>query len=171
MLFSEAYRELNRQKHALGSYGIAGHRWASEVHGVANRIEARSVLDYGCGQGTLAAALRKLNPVYAVHEYDPAIDGKEEKPLRADLVVCNDVLEHIEPECLYAVLDDLRDLARIAVFLVIETGPAMKHLADGRNCHLIQEKPDWWLPKLMARWNLQEFRNGRSGFVAVANKR
>src|SRR5262249_17383902 len=75
------------------------------------------------------------------------------RPQAADLVACTDVLEHIEPECIGAVLDDIASLVRHLVFLVIATQPAKKTLADGRNAHLIQEPVQWWAPPLMRRWD------------------
>ncbi len=167
LLITPELLELNRQKHTLGSYGLSGYRWAIQVNELACGIEARTVLDYGCGQGTLGAELRKFNPTYEILEYDPAIPGKEEKPLRADVVVCSDVLEHIEPECLYAVLDDIRNIARLAVFLVVHTGAAAKHFSDGRNTHLIIEPSEWWLPKILDRWKLERFRELGNSFMCV----
>ena len=168
MLITDEYRALNAGLHATSaSYGTSGHKWAALVDDLATKTEARSVLDYGSGKGTLRAALEARHRPYVVQEYDPAIPGKEEKPARADLVVCGDVLEHIEPECLYAVLDDLANIAKRAVFLVVATGPAMKTLADGRNAHLIVEPVEWWLPKLMLRWRLALFRDLGGEFLMI----
>jgi hypothetical protein len=64
------------------------------------------------------------------------------------------VLEHIEPELLDNVLDDLKRCALKGVFLTINMRPAYKTLADGRNAHLIQKPIEWWLPKLMERWDI-----------------
>jgi hypothetical protein len=63
-------------------------------------------------------------------------------------VVCTDVLEHIEPELLDFVLDDLRRVTRKVGFFVIHTGASTKTLADGRNTHLIQQPREWWHLKL-----------------------
>jgi Methyltransferase domain len=100
-------------------------------------------LDYGCGKSLLAKALP-----WPIWEYDPAIPGKEESPRAADLVVCTDVLEHIEPEKLPFVLDDLRRCVKKVGYFLIHTGPAAKKLSDGRNAHLIQKSRDWWEKKL-----------------------
>jgi hypothetical protein len=67
----------------------------------------------------------------------------------ADLVVCTDVLEHVEPELLDTVLRHLRSLARKAVFVVIATRPSNKTLSDGRNAHLIVETAEWWIAHLI----------------------
>jgi hypothetical protein len=127
------------------------------------------VLDYGCGRGTLLSALwdKHATLPFDFLEYDPAIPEKDTKPTKADLVVCGDVLEHIEPDCLYAVLDDIRGIARSAVFLVVATQPAAKFLSDGRNAHLIVEPAEWWLPKLMQRWRVALLRDLGGEFLFI----
>jgi 2-polyprenyl-3-methyl-5-hydroxy-6-metoxy-1,4-benzoquinol methylase len=169
MLITEDYKRLNAELHSRGNYGVSGHKWAGKVHDLAGQCEAATVLDYGCGRGTLNAALYlKHRPLsYEVIEYDPAIPGKEEKPAHADIVVCGDVLEHIEPDCLLAVLDDIHSIARKAVFLVVATRPAVKTLADGRNAHLIVEPIEWWLPKLMLRWRAALLRDLGGEFLLI----
>lgn len=168
MLISPEYTALNRELHAHGKYGLSGFKWAMPVDKLARTHRVSTVLDYGAGQGTLKIGLEKFAPLpYSILEYDPAIEGKEEKPSRADFVVCGDVLEHIEPDCLYAVLDDLASIARKMVFLVVSTVPAMKTLADGRNAHLIVESSEWWLKKIMYRWRLDTFKDMGSEFMVV----
>ena len=166
VLISDEYRALNRAMYgAKPNYGSSGHRWVTFAHDLALVCDAETLLDYGCGRGTLKAALEAASPLYRIFEYDPAISGKETKPAHADVVVCGDVLEHVEPECLDAVLDDICGIARRGVFFVVATGPAQKTLPDGRNAHLIVEPPGWWLPQLMARWDIQMFRNFKNGFL------
>lgn len=145
-LISQEYREAQMALHAgpkgYEGYGGKGDRWASTVAGIAEQYDCSSVLDYGCGQGSLAKALNGSG--LSVREYDPAIPGKDGHPVFADLVVCTDVLEHIEPDKLDQVLKHLRILARKAVFLVVSTRPALLTLPDGRNAHLTVESSAWW---------------------------
>jgi hypothetical protein len=147
-LISSEYRELNRKLHADNlAYGVGGGRHAETVLKLANIIAKKtkfvSVLDYGCGRGYLAKALP-----FPIAEYDPAIPGKDESPKPADLLVCTDVLEHIEPEKLDFVLDDIRRCTKQIAFLVIYTEPSTKLLADGRNSHLIIEGESFWKSRL-----------------------
>lgn len=139
------------------------------VDQAARDLGAATVLDYGAGRGTLGTTLaQQFTPLpYTFLEYDPAVEGRELKPTRADLVVCTDVLEHIEPDCLYSVLDDIGNIARMAVFLEVATRPAQKTLADGRNAHLIIESSDWWLKKILYRWKLQMFKEYLGWFLCV----
>ena len=99
--------------------------------------------------------------------YDPAIPDLAGEPVPMQMTTCIDVLEHIEPELLDNVLDHLKALTLEIGFFTVHTGPAMKVLDDGRNAHLIQEPPAWWLPKIMARFELQTFQKMENGFFVV----
>jgi 2-polyprenyl-3-methyl-5-hydroxy-6-metoxy-1,4-benzoquinol methylase len=172
MLITEGYRALNQTMHATKSYGISGAQWARKAHELATLVGAQTLLDYGCGRGLLKQELEDAyEPQYSIMEYDPAIEGKTWKPARADVVVCGDVLEHIEPDCLYSVLDDIHKIARCAVLLVISTSPAKKHLPDGRNAHLIVEPVVWWMPKLMERWKIGQLHEANAGFYCIGTPR
>jgi hypothetical protein len=84
------------------------------------------------------------------------------------MVACIDVLEHIEPLCLKAVLDHLKALTEGLIFLTVHTGHAVKTLSDGRNAHLTQKPLTWWLPKLWKRWDLQTVQvTGEHGFYVI----
>ena len=116
---------------------------------------AESLLDYGCGKATLGEALKARSSECSkltLVNYDPAIEKFAQSPEPCDLVVCSDVLEHVEPECLNDVLADLRRLAKKAALLVISTRPSGKFLPDGRNAHLIIQPAAWWMPKLRKDW-------------------
>jgi hypothetical protein len=76
-------------------------------------------------------------------------------------------LEHIEPERLGLVLDHLRSKALKRALFSIHLGPAAKVLSDGRNAHLIQEPPEWWLPQIMARFKLLTFVRRKDSFVVA----
>ena len=144
-LVSDDYREQLAAKHAVMRWGVDGHRHAQEILDFASELGAESILDYGCGHGTLGKALAPRR----VQEYDPGIPGKHILPKPADLVVATDVLEHIEPNKLDAVLDHIRRLARSGIYLVVSLRPAREVLPDGRNAHLIVETPTWWLEQLI----------------------
>src|SRR5262245_6373891 len=103
---SEDYLALQRDMHVRYDYGVgmAAGECADMIHG----LDVRTVLDYGSGQGHL----KPLLDGYEVEEYDPAIEGKDTDPARADIVVCADVMEHIEPELLGNVLLHIYSLAR-----------------------------------------------------------
>jgi len=164
-LITPEYQELNGQLHAARpDYGNGGHKHADDVRAMAGAILARTILDYGAGKQTLAATIRDLTVI----SYDPAIAAISDDPEPADLVVCTDVLEHIEPDCLDAVLDHMRSKTLKACYMTVAMGPAMKKLSDGRNAHLLQHDEAWWLPKLVKRWRMTHFnRAGNIGFMFI----
>ena len=110
-----------------------------------------------------------VSPDVNIDRYDPAIPKWSEVPDPHEMVACIDVLEHIEPEFLDDVLDDLKRLTIRLGFFSIHTGPAVKTLSDGRNAHLIQEPPKWWLPKIMDRFELRSFSNVDNGFWVIVH--
>lgn len=149
-LISPQYLAMQQALHANPrGYGGRGDKWAGIVLQVAAAYQAQSILDYGAGEGALARVLRGM-PLVAIRvsEYDPAIPGKDGYPLFADMVNVTDVLEHIEPDRLDAVLAHIRMLARKVIFVVISTKPSNKTLGDGRNAHIIIESPQWWKQRL-----------------------
>lgn len=182
MLISSEYKEQNRALHNRPDYGSYGLKWAETVWQLAHQYKAASVLDYGAGKQTLHKTLKENEHKYRFQSrfccpehpfiknwqnYDPAVEGLDETPRPADLVTCTDVLEHVEPECLGAVLDEIANCTLKACFLVIATRPAKKTLPDGRNAHLIQEPISWWLGHLMNRWTVRQLQNLGGEFVFI----
>ncbi len=139
-VISAAYRGMNKELHKTNiAYGVGGGKYAKTVIELSEKFKTTSILDYGCGKGYLAKDIP-----FPIWEYDPAIPGKDNSPRAADICVCTDVLEHIEPEHLGGVLDDLRRCTKVVGYFVIHTGAARKTLPDGRNTHLIQKPLAWW---------------------------
>ena len=151
MRISPEYLAEQKRLHAdPRGYGGRGDKWADQVVTIAAGVGAASVLDYGCGQGSLKRELERLNPRLRVSEYDPAIPGKDGEPPFADLVVCTDVLEHVEEKFVDAVLMHLATLARRAVFVVVSTVPTEKTLSAGRQAHITLKPEKWWLYRASA---------------------
>lgn len=156
MRITSAYKDLNRDLHRTNpDYGRAAHALAPWVVEFVKASGAQSLLDYGCGKGTLRPAVLALSPTLNVTEYDPAVPGKDHDPNPADVVVCIDVLEHVEPDCLPDVLGHIQILGLGGVLFIIDTVPAQKTLADGRNAHLIVENLDWWTATLSAYFDIK----------------
>ena len=129
--------------------------------------EVRSLSDYGAGKQNLLHGLNNLGVTALDYfPYDPAFpEYGAAKP--ADLVCCIDVLEHIEPMFLDAVLDDLRAITVKRGFYSVHCNPARKHLPDGRNAHLIQQPTSWWLPRLCQHFEIRRLETTPNGFWIV----
>jgi hypothetical protein len=160
------YLKLNRQLHASGEYGASASRWGPTVLQICSMLGTRDILDYGCGQRMLEMSLG-----FAIRNYDPCIAGLDAPPELADIVVCTDVLQHVEPDCVDAVLDDLKRITRAAALLVIANRPAQKFLPDGRDAHLIQQGRDWWLPRLGQRFMIHQIEGSDTELVFIVRKR
>ena len=164
---SDEYRAMQHRLHAeRNDYGVAALQFAVDISRLISENGIREVLDYGAGKGRLGQCL-KAGHALDVREYDPAIPAWAATPEPAELVCCIDVLEHIEPEFLDGVLDELRRLTLRVGFFTVHTGPAAKALADGRNAHLIQQPPSWWMPKLLERFELAFFNRNPQGFTVI----
>lgn len=143
-LISEEYKKLNWQLHQDNPmYGMGGAKHTDTVLKLSKQLNTTSILDFGCGKGMLAKSLP-----FPIWEYDPAIPEKSALPKPADIVVCTDVLEHIEPDKLSIVLDDLKRCTKQVAYFVISTRKAVKTYANGLNTHSIVQGKDWWEKKL-----------------------
>lgn len=148
---SQSYAQLNTQLHLdRPEYGTSGKQWANTVQHLLQQSQSRSVLDYGCGKQTLAQSL----PDIKIVGFDPAIPGLDKPPASADLLVCTDVLEHVEPEFIDYVLDELARLTTKIALVTVATRPAVKKLADGRNAHLIVQPFSWWQKHFEKRFDI-----------------
>lgn len=148
---SRSYTQLNEKLHAeKKTYGTSSAKWLNVMRALIKQTNAASALDYGCGKALLSEGLAQE---ISFQNFDPAIPKYSARPKPADIVACTDVLEHVEPHLLKAVLKDLESLSQKTLFAVISTRPAAKFLADGRNAHLIQEPANWWEEKLKSHFS------------------
>lgn len=172
-LISDSYRALQAEMHrSRADYGEASDVWAPLVVRVVRANEIKSLLDYGAGKQRLASALARLLPgPIEIRAYDPAIPEIAGPPAPAEMVACIDVLEHVEPSCLDAVLDDLARLALKIGFFTITSAPARKTLPDGRNAHLIQEGALWWRSRLEARFTVVRLNDLRHSLWVLVRPR
>ncbi len=150
---SENYRQLNADLHKTRPiFGSKSFKWGRHVLAVLGADPGiETILDYGAGKGTLGASLKdKIQDLKLEwREYDPAIPGIDKLPEPADLVVCTDVIEHIEPEYIDNVLKHLRTLAKRKLLLTISFMSSGDILPDGSNAHRIVMNEKAWRNKLI----------------------
>jgi len=153
-LISEGYKQLNEQLHdQRPDYGKRSIRWVNQAKKLMHQYGCNSVLDYGCGKATLTGTINGLV------NYDPCIEKYSAPPKPCDMVLCTDVLEHIEPECLDNVLSHIRRCANKIVLFSIATRPdASKTLPDGSNPHKIIQSPQWWLKKIEFMFEVEQHK-------------
>lgn len=168
---SDDYRRQQQELHKNPHYGVASIGFAPRVKQILEQSGAKSLSDYGAGKQNLRIKLEELGMTGVDYRpYDPAFPEYGE-PRPADLTCCIDVLEHIEPDFLDGVLDELRRITPRYGFYTVHTGPAVKVLEDGRNAHLIQQPTSWWLPKLCERFEIEHLTRTQGGFAVIVSPR
>ncbi len=168
-LITPEYRNLNIEMHyRLPTYGI-GEKWAPFVMKLASEVGAKSVLDYGCGKGGLKYSLLEAHATFKIHEFDPAIPGKQ-TPHYADVVICADVLEHVEPQFTVAVVEELCLLANKALFVSVSCITGSKFLADGRSAHVNVQAPEWWESLFASYGKFERVKSAPHEYAAVLVK-
>lgn len=173
--YTQEYAKLQRELHAEGDYGNAGRLYTPSIfHGIsqlAKRHGFVTVLDYGSSSGKTMQNVKDrhwLPPCITDTCYDPFVDSFAKDPDPADFVICTDVMEHVEPECTSAVLDHIQFLTKKLAFFSISLRPANKVLSDGRNAHINQRSPEYWLRELKKRFILSEAKVTSDGDSVLA---
>ncbi len=172
VLITEEYRKMQQKLHENPQYGVASVGYAPLVAQVIEAIGAQELLDYGAGKGRLGQTLKQhLKRPLNIRHYDPAIPEWAATPTPSRLVACIDVLEHIEPDLIDHVLDDLQRVTLNVGVFTVDTGAAIKVLPDGRNAHLIQQPVAWWLSKFLSRFELNRFERVENGFWMIVERK
>ena len=156
-LISQRYRLLNQRLHAdpQVKFGYKGADQAPIVQRLLVQYQCFDVLDYGAGKQTLSQVLKPMGVV--IRDFDPAIPSIATPPMPADLVVCSDVLEHVEPDFLENVLRHLQVLTRNILFIrVCLVACTSKSLPDGSDPHRIIQPVEWWVAILERYFQVQE---------------
>jgi hypothetical protein len=143
--------------HALNQDNWIGEALAEYKHNIFEIIKnnnVKTILDYGCGKAKFHSILfnnRKVpgSPMgINITPYDPAVTQFSSKPTNQyDLVLCIDVMEHVQEDKVNEVLKDIFSYSN-KVFLTITCYPAMQTLPNGKNAHYTIKEPDWWKEKL-----------------------
>jgi len=141
---------IQHQTHWIGeSLGEYKHQIWEMIH----RKNIKTVLDYGCGKAHFHKLLFNNPktpgaPTVQLTPYDPAYFPFAEKPTgKFDLVLCIDVMEHVQEDQINNVLEDIFSFSD-NVFLTITCYKATQTLLNGKNAHYTVKKPEWWKEKL-----------------------
>jgi len=144
-VISESYKNILTDIHATTKFGKR-RKLPDFLKGLIEELAPASILDFGCGKGNLVETLRESYPDKTIFGYDPA-NPKYDIELRpVDLIISTDVMKHIEPNLLNETLNEILPNSKY-VYHLISCAPAKLILPDGRNAHLIQERPEWWRKK------------------------
>jgi predicted DNA-binding protein len=146
------YESLQQAKlfHQSNEQNWAGEALAEYKHQIKENIKTKNVktiLDYGCGKAVFHKYFFKNYDVFC---YDPAVNKFSTKPesgRKFDLLLCIDVMEHVQEDKVDEVLTDIFSYSN-NVFLTITCYPATQILLNGKNAHYCIKNPEWWQEKL-----------------------
>ena len=172
-VISEEYRALLTQEHieANEKWGTTAQGMVPRIMSFVQRTDHKTILDYGAAHGGFRKKLAKQHPEYNVIDYEPGRVDASAAPEPCNMVICVDVLEHVEPDCLEEVLNDLQRVVLDKAYFQVATRKAVKILKDGRNAHLIVEPFDWWEPQISSRFNILEKKVTRGSFEVYLEKK
>lgn len=180
----EYYRKLYTDYHDNHAKFLAGKVSPEHVKGITRtvawwRAQVKNtrqprILDYGSGKGFQYLTKR-------IHEkwgnvlpycYDVGVFHLAKRPEgRFDIILCTDVMEHLEAEDVPDVLADLRayvgDRRPACVYMNICCRLAWKKFDDGSNLHKTVEEPDWWEERIKEAFDGSKIRVERSYIVAI----
>ena len=173
--YTPQYEKLQRELHAKGGYGVSGNEFVPSIFHAISQLAKKhgdiTVLDYGSASGNTFRTLKEkmwVPPCVTDYRYDPFVDEYSKEPDPADLVICTDVMEHVEQDCTDAVLDHIASLTKRLAFFSIALTPATKCLSDGRNAHINIRSSEYWLAELKKRFVLSEARETPNGECVLA---
>jgi len=142
---------IQNQTHWIGeSLGEYKHQIWDMVH----RNNYKNILDYGAGKATFHKLLFNNTKIPGaplninIVPYDPAYEPFSKKPTgRFELVLCIDVMEHVQEDKIDEVLTDIFSFGD-NIFITISCYPATQTLLNGKNAHYTIKEPEWWKEKL-----------------------
>jgi len=143
----EMVQQLNLMHEQKGIFaGTSLKKHVPKINRIIREKDIESVLDYGCGKAMFHHRL-VVDPV----KYDPGYPPYSEKPTgNYELVICTDVMEHVDEQFVSKVLVEIFYYATKHVYLHISTKEAVKKLPDGRNAHVTVKPENWWRNKVNA---------------------
>lgn len=143
------YRHMAAQGSNFLGLSIVVHKQI--IEDLIRSIHAKTILDYGSGRGDAYYPPFDLHRIWGVEQptlYDPAFPAIDQLPpegVKFDLVICNDVLEHVSKKSVAELIDHLFLYAKRAVWASVCCRPAKKFFPDGTNLHITVKPLAWWL--------------------------
>jgi hypothetical protein len=174
-MITREYKEQLVLKHQKNPWGGGGKSWVPLLDKELNIGQASSILDFGCGRHTFKEEMNKRFPRVEVHEYDPGVLGFDTPPQpghKYDVIVCTDVMEHVEDEFTIDTLKLIESCVGVHVFFNIVTTPCSSTLPDGRNTHINLKTSEEWqriLRKIFVNYHAKIYEFG-SRFVISLTK-
>lgn len=147
--------------YAIDGYRMHGQRLENAQSDIASLPIRGSLLDVGCGRGELLAFARErgFDPVQGTETVPDLIDGETVVYAEGhalpfgdksfDVVICNDVIEHVLPGDDEALCKELLRLARHHILITANNAPSVGHI--GEELH-INKRPYAEWDRLFREW-------------------
>lgn len=155
--YIELYKEINlKETKSIKEVSYQEHwpieAYSPDISELAKKFDAKTILDYGCSDGTQYTRMR-------LHErfnyplpylYEPSIPFLSMFPKRTfDMVVCTDVLEHVAAPLVDQILTRIMYFADKVAYLSIADTPANLVLSNGENAHCTLKPAEWWVERIV----------------------
>ena len=147
------------RENSKDKWGNTGGKYAGDsvLKLLQEHPEIQTILDYGCGEGTLKTWIEDKGITDKKWTlYDPGTPKFKKAPTgKFDLVITTDVLEHVEEIMLNKVVDHLHKLtgkflySEIACYLSGRTFAGGHYI--GQDFHINLKVPDMWVKRLQHR--------------------
>lgn len=160
---SDRHQSLYRMHYADRTIEPRPSVWLPYVEQLATQLQARRIIDYGSGA---ARGLSQFSS-FDVVDYDPGVEGLDDLPMPADLVVSIHAVEHVEEPYLVDVICHMESLALKALLLVISCEPSTKTLPDGSAWHSVVHPPEWWRGALPQYREVPTIKDPSKEFAAI----
>jgi len=127
-------------------YGVGGNWFRDRITEIARKNNVRTILDYGCGKGSLVSLLGRD---FTAFGYDPYVTEFNERPIgEVEMVVSTDFFEHLPEDNIEKVLKNILSYNPKVQFHAISNRKAAQILPDGSNAHYTVRDSDWWEKRL-----------------------
>ena len=157
--FTKDYYEDGIRKHISGyeNYKWMPTRSIPEALDIQEYFDFNTCVDYGCAKGFLVHALRIIGcdaygediSEYAVNNCHPEVEEYISLPneKKYDLLICKDVLEHIEVKDIPGVLENFKDKSH-QFFFTIPLGDKDRFRIREYEVditHVTKKDEEWWI--------------------------
>ncbi len=137
----DQYKELHKSNK---NYGNSSLKYLEQISLMIDFLNPKTILDFGCGKGSLVEAISRKYPEIEVFGYDPAIPERTELPnKKIDFIINTDVLEHIPEAELPEIVDSISKISQ-NVFFGLHHAEAKNFLPNGENAHCTIKPPEWY---------------------------
>ena len=139
------YKELYTQLHYEDpDFGTSGTLIDTKLTKCIGYLKPKSILDYGCGKGTLIKQLKEQYPDIEILGYDPYVSEYSSViDRKVDLVVNTDVIEHIPENNVCSIIEQISKISDNC-FFQFHHYPAVAILPNGENAHCTIKPISWY---------------------------